>query len=60
MSKALIIVGTMTVFAVLVMPPESEVERVEDDLYAKMVCLGISTDMDLGWPNYKNLNINCE
>ena len=30
-----------------------------DALYTEMVCLGRATDMNAGWPNYKNLHIKC-
>jgi len=30
-----------------------------DALYIEMVCLGRATEMESGWPNYKNLEINC-
>jgi len=30
-----------------------------DALYTEMVCLGRATENELGWPNYKNLEINC-
>jgi hypothetical protein len=59
MNRILIALGLTVVFAVLVLAPASEVEQIEADLYAEMVCLGISTNMDLGWPNYKNLNLDC-
>lgn len=35
-----------------------EAERAADE-YTEMVCLGIATDQEFGWPNYKNLNITC-
>ncbi len=59
MNKALIMLGAVIVFAALALSPASEVEQIEANLYAEMVCLGISTDMDLGWPNYKNISIDC-
>jgi len=31
-----------------------------DALYAEMVCLGIATNNEFGWPNYKNLEVNCD
>ena len=35
-----------------------EAERASSE-YAEMVCLHRSNP-DIGWPNYKNLNITCE
>jgi len=35
-----------------------EAERASSE-YAEMVCLNRSNP-DIGWPNYKNLNITCE
>ena len=35
-----------------------EAERASAE-YTEMVCLGIATDQEFGWPNYKNLNITC-
>jgi hypothetical protein len=35
-----------------------EAERAADE-YTEMVCLGIATDQEFGWPDYKNLNITC-
>ena len=35
-----------------------EAERASAE-YTEMVCLGIATDNEFGWPNYKNLNITC-
>ena len=38
---------------------EFEVEQRELKLYAEMVCLGLETSMELGWPNFKNLEVTC-
>ena len=36
-----------------------DAESQEEALYAEMVCLGIATDNEFGWPNYKNLDVTC-
>lgn len=30
-----------------------------DALYTEMVCLGMETNQEFGWANYKNLEIDC-
>ena len=35
-----------------------EAERASDE-YTEMVCLGRETGNEYGWPNYKNLEIDC-
>lgn len=44
---------------VLTEPSILQEERRESNLYAEMVCLGIETDMQFGWPNYKRLEVQC-
>ena len=39
--------------------PSEVLEARESKLYAEMVCLGIETDMEFGWPNYKRLEVQC-
>ena len=39
--------------------PSEVLEARESKLYAEMVCLGIETDMQFGWPNYKRLEVQC-
>ena len=39
--------------------PREVLEARESNLYAEMVCLGIETDMEFGWPNYKRLEVQC-
>ena len=39
--------------------PREVLEARESKLYAEMVCLGIETDMEFGWPNYKRLEVQC-
>lgn len=43
-----------------IMPPESEIQSMEANQYEEMVCIGRATNMDAGWPNYKNLEVTCE
>jgi hypothetical protein len=45
---------------VLTEPSMLKQERRESNLYATMVCLGIETDMEFGWPNYKRLEVQCD
>jgi len=45
---------------VLTEPSMLKQERRESNLYAEMVCLGIETDMEFGWPNYKGLTVDCD
>lgn len=33
--------------------------EIESALYTEMVCLGRETGQQYGWPNYRNLDINC-
>jgi len=40
--------------------PSEVLEARESKLYAEMVCLGIETDMQFGWPNYKGLTVECD
>ena len=44
---------------VLTEPSILKQESRESNLYAEMVCLGIETDMEFGWPNYKGLTVDC-
>jgi len=39
--------------------PSEGLEARESNLYAEMICLGIETDMEFGWPNYKRLEVQC-
>jgi len=39
--------------------PSEVLEARESKLYAEMVCLGIETEMEFGWPNYKRLEVQC-
>ena len=34
-------------------------EQLESSQYAEMVCLGRQTGQQYGWPNYRNLDIDC-
>ena len=45
---------------VLTEPSMLKQESRESNLYAEMVCLGIETDMEFGWPNYKGLTVDCK
>lgn len=38
---------------------EQQDAEIESALYAEMVCLGRQTGQQSGWPNYRNLEINC-
>jgi hypothetical protein len=40
--------------------PSEVLEARESNLYAEMVCLGIETNMEFGWPNYKRLEVQCD
>jgi len=44
---------------VLTEPSILKQESRESTLYAEMVCLGVETDMEFGWPNYKGLTVDC-
>ncbi len=44
---------------VLTEPSILKQENRESNLYAEMVCLGIETEMEFGWPNYKGLTVDC-
>jgi hypothetical protein len=58
--KALIaLLIALIVFGYSVLPPERVVEEMEANLYTEMVCLGRATEMEYGWPNYKNLDVTC-
>jgi len=52
------LIGFYTLGA-LTEPSILQEERRESNLYAEMVCLGIETDMQFGWPNYKRLEVQC-
>ena len=50
---------------VLTEPSMLEDDRREADLYAVMVCLGRESmaetgELQVGWPNYKGLTVDCE
>lgn len=45
---------------VLTEPSIIQEDRRESNLYAEMVCLGIETEMEFGWPNYKGLTVDCD
>lgn len=39
---------------------EVEDAEIESAQYAEMVCLGRQTGQQYGWPNYLNLEIDCQ
>lgn len=59
MKLLIAIIMTLAALAYTMTPAELVVEQAEADHYAEMVCIGRETDMEYGWPNYKNLNIDC-
>jgi hypothetical protein len=38
---------------------EKQDAEIESAQYASMVCLGRQTGQQFGWPNYRNLDIDC-
>jgi hypothetical protein len=52
-----LIIGAITGLALTSGDREQEMEA---KLYAEMVCVGRETNNEFGWPNYLNLDINCE
>ena len=62
MKDSLMLFGLFGFVAVLGFVGGHDMHEAEqaDALYAEMVCLGRATENDLGWPNYKNLEVNCD
>ena len=58
-----ILVGSALLISITLnalLEPSEVLEARESNLYAEMVCLGIETEMEFGWPNYKRLEVQCD
>ena len=62
MKDSLMLFGLFGFVAVLGFVGGHDMHEAEqaDALYTEMVCLGRATENELGWGNYKNLEVNCD
>ena len=57
-AKGLLVLVAIVGFGYASNEDQIEAERASDE-YTEMVCLGRETGNEYGWPNYKNLEIDC-
>ena len=60
MKTLIVFLIAIIAFGYAILPPERVVQEMEANQYEEMVCMGRATNMEFGWPNYKNLEVNCD